>query len=472
MIGMLIAITISIWQIGRNGIKENENPDTPTRKEVNHFSPENVNPGSEAKYEITLDMDQKNIFKARSTTYIKNISVDKWSKLVFYFIPNMFTKENSPQLKNPSTVKMESIKLNGKTATFTLEKDTISVLLKEALLPNSTIKVEIQYAFTLPKEGLRFNKNEKNYFLAQWYPMVATYRDHKWNKEEYRFKGETYHTSYSRFKIKYKLNNDLSLISSSDNETLPVKREGILYGENIKEFFIALLEHPNVIEKKVDETTIRVFGVDESANLHKEISEVASKAFVYFQDIIGPYPYKQLDIVLDEMGMEYPGIVTAHSIYNGRPLNSEALKRIIVHEIAHQWFYGMISNDPFNDAWLDEGLAEFSKELFYANVKKKEIHVNDYQKGLLKELPLPVNLPLDQYGATAQSSYIYGKSVIFLTKIFQDHGGRKKAEAFLKAYYDHYRYKEVNTKEFSRFLTYFLHLKNTAYYKDWLSVDE
>ncbi|MEH6945375.1 M1 family aminopeptidase [Bacillus sp. JJ722] len=232
------------------------------------------------------------------------------------------------------------------------------------------------------------------------------------------------------------------------------------------------MKNPNVIEKKVDDTTISVFGLDRRTKFHKEISEVASKAFLYFQDTIGPYPHKQLDIIIDEMAMEYPGIVTANSLYNSGPVNSDALKSIIVHEIAHQWFYGIISNDPYNDAWLDEGLADFAQELFYAKLEKKEIHLNDYRKELLEGLSLPVNLPLDQYDLKTQSSYIYGKSASMLTKTFQDNGGRKNAEEFLKAYYDNYRYKEVNTREFIRFLTYYLDINNTAYYKDWISVDK
>lgn len=466
---ILIAVTVSIWIIGR--IEMKEKLDNPTYKEVKDFSPKSLNPGSEAKYEITLEMNSISKFKIHSKTFIKNVSVDKWAQLVFYFIPNMFTKENSPHLAYPSTVKIESIKLNGKIATFNLEKDTLSVPLVEGLLPNNTITVDIQYEFTLPKEGLRFTKNETNYFLAQWYPMIATYRDHKWNKEGNRSKGETYHTSFSDFKVNYKLLNDLTIVSSSDIDTFPSENTGVLYGDNMKDFFIALLKTPNVIEKKVNDTTIRVFGVDTRTKLHKEISEVASQAFRYFQDTIGPYPHKQLDIILDELAMEYPGIVTANSVYNVS-LNPDSLKRMVVHEIAHQWFYGIISNDPYNDAWLDEGLANFAQELFYAKVEKKEIHLYDYDKEFLEKFPLPVNLPLDKYSLKTQSSYIYGKSSTMLTKTFQDNGGRKNAEEFLKTYYDNYRYKEVNTREFIRFLTYYLDLNNTDYFKDWISVDE
>ncbi|MFF2288528.1 M1 family metallopeptidase [Peribacillus butanolivorans] len=442
-------------------------PSTSTVKQgKEEFSPKGLSPGSESEYDINMEMDVEGNFKIHSTTSIKNISTDKWEQLIFYFIPNMFTETNS-YLEKPSTVKVESIILDGKTVKFNLEKDTLTVPLNEKLEPNQNVVVDIKYEFTLPEKGLRFTKNENNYFLAQWYPMIATYRNHKWNKEEYRLKGETYHTAFSDFKIQYKLPKDLTIISSSDNDRYPSKRTGVLEGENIKDFYISLLKKPNVVQKKTGDITIRVFGVDENKELHKEISEIANEAMNYFQDTIGPYPHKQLDIILDELGMEYPGVVTAGSIYNRFRESPEHLKRTVVHEIAHQWFYGVISNDPYHDAWLDEGITTLATSLFYAN------QGNDisFDEELFREFTLPVNLPLDKYSFNEQSGYIYGKSALMLWKIFQENGGELKAEDFLKNYYDHYQYKEIDTQEFVRFLKYYLNLKDDVYFKDWILLE-
>lgn len=430
------------------------------------FSPKGLSPGSDSEYDINMEMDAEGNFKIHSTTSIKNISTDEWEQLTFYFIPNMFTETNS-YLEQSSTVKVESINLDGKTVKFNLEKDTLTVPLNEKLEPNQNVVVDIKYKFTLPEKGLRFTKNENNYFLAQWYPMIATYRNHKWNKEEYRLKGETYHTAFSDFKIQYKLPKDLTIISSSDNDRYPSERTGILEGENIKDFYISLLKEPNVIQKKTGDITIRVFGVDENKELHKAISEIASEAMNYFQNTIGPYPYKQLDIILDELGMEYPGVVTAGSIYNRLRESPEHLKHTVVHEIAHQWFYGVISNDPYHDAWLDEGITTLATSLFYAN------QGNDisFDEEIFRELTLPVNLPLDKYPSNEQSGYIYGKSSSMLWEIFQKNGGEIKAEDFLKNYYEHYQYKEVNTQEFVRFLKYYLNLKDDDYFKDWILLE-
>ncbi|MCB5169073.1 M1 family metallopeptidase [Streptomyces bambusae] len=74
----------------------------------------------------------------------------------------------------------------------------------------------------------------------------------------------------------------------------------------------------------------------------------------------GRYPYGELDLVmsdnLDTFGsMEFPGLVLLWT----EPDGSGAL-----HEIAHQWFYGIVGNDQFAEPWLDEAFAQYAYESY------------------------------------------------------------------------------------------------------------
>ncbi|MEI2358951.1 M1 family aminopeptidase, partial [Mesobacillus zeae] len=227
------------------------------------------------------------------------------------------------------------------------------------------------------------------------------------------------------------------------------------------------LKKPFVIQKLEGDVNIRVFGFEQNERFYNEISEVASDALNYFEKNIGPYPSSQLDIVLDGLGMEYPGIVTANSIYNGGKVKPDYLKNMIVHEIAHQWFYGVISNDPFNDVWLDEGFSEFAAGLYQFSKSKEDIPYQSMYQQIEHLAPLPVNLPLDKY-VENQSPYTYGKSNVMLWKLFEKRGGVGEAEKFLKTYYDFYKYKEVNSEEFVRFTKHYFKLEDESVFKDWL----
>ena len=60
-------------------------------------------------------------------------------------------------------------------------------------------------------------------------------------------------------------------------------------------------------------------------------------------------------------GMEFPNLVLISDSLG----SYETYTTVIIHEIAHQWWYGIVGNDQYNYGWLDEGLAEFSTALFY-----------------------------------------------------------------------------------------------------------
>ena len=82
----------------------------------------------------------------------------------------------------------------------------------------------------------------------------------------------------------------------------------------------------------------------------------AQKSLTTFSASFSAYPYPELDVVLgafpDFGGMEYPTIVF-----------SEVDKWTVAHEIAHQWWYGLVGNDQYAEPWLDESLATWSEEL-------------------------------------------------------------------------------------------------------------
>lgn len=67
----------------------------------------------------------------------------------------------------------------------------------------------------------------------------------------------------------------------------------------------------------------------------------------------GPYPWPAFTMALTPGlggGIEYPGHV----------MQGAATQALAGHEVAHQWFYGLVGNDQGRDPWLDEGLATYA----------------------------------------------------------------------------------------------------------------
>ena len=207
---ILLCLFISFfvyWQKENRGDQEQIEPPK-EEKRTDNFSPVSKHPGNESEYTIDLKLEPDGLFHIQSSVNIKNTSSDNWDELVFYFIPNMFTEKNSPERSEPATHQFDQVTVNGNACDFQLKEDTLRIPLSENLKPDQEVEVQFNYELTLPKEGLRFTKIDENYYLSQFYPMLATYRDHQWNKEPYQDRGETYHTAFSNFKLNYEIPDD------------------------------------------------------------------------------------------------------------------------------------------------------------------------------------------------------------------------------------------------------------------------
>jgi hypothetical protein len=90
---------------------------------------------------------------------------------------------------------------------------------------------------------------------------------------------------------------------------------------------------------------------------------VARRALRVLARRLGPYDSTELDVVLvrgglgEGVGMEYPELVF-----------SIPAADVITHEIAHQWWYGLVGNNQYREPWLDESFAQYTHERLHPRV--------------------------------------------------------------------------------------------------------
>jgi aminopeptidase N len=93
-------------------------------------------------------------------------------------------------------------------------------------------------------------------------------------------------------------------------------------------------------------------GADTSA---EELAADTAAAIALVEQRFGPFPYPTLTVALveddDEGGEEYSSSI----------LLGSADFDLVVHEVAHMWFYGMVGNSQFRDPWLDEAFASYAE---------------------------------------------------------------------------------------------------------------
>ena len=99
------------------------------------------------------------------------------------------------------------------------------------------------------------------------------------------------------------------------------------------------------------------------------VLETAVKALSLYSEIFSGYPRPYFAVVEAEFadGLEYDGLIFVsrnyHAGYSGTP--RDFLILLVAHEVAHQWWYGLVGNDQAGEPWLDESLATYSELLYY-----------------------------------------------------------------------------------------------------------
>jgi len=97
--------------------------------------------------------------------------------------------------------------------------------------------------------------------------------------------------------------------------------------------------------------------------------QAAKDGLKWFGLWYGRYPYKTLTVVDPAYGaggaggMEYPTFITAGTsvLFNRWPFDRvRAAEAVTIHEFGHQFWYAMVANNEFEEAWLDEGINSYS----------------------------------------------------------------------------------------------------------------
>lgn len=420
--------------------------------------------GASADYKLDVQMDDQNRFQITADINVLNESDETFEDLGFYLIPNAINSDDMPELAQASAeVAVESVKRGDEELSYSLDNNKLLVELETGLEPESTEEITVAYTMKLPENGMRLSQDGDNYFLAQWYPMLAQY-DKGWDIQDFDMNGESYHSGFGNFEVSYKLPKEYLVASSAAEGDIRPSSSGTVKGERIKDFYLAFLNTEEWLSESVEvnETVLRLFMPMDQEFMDENIVK-AKAAYAFFEERIGDNPFPELDIIANDGYMEYPNVIEVASTW-------DALDEVLVHEIGHQWFYYIVGNDPYEDAWLDESVTEFATSIFLSDYYQDEDYgfrsaqmaADAYRQEKY------ANLPLSEYNEGEYVSTVYGEAPLVLRNFFEERGGNDEALEFLGAYYKEYQFKYVNTPTFKNFFTSYYGEEQREFLDSWL----
>lgn len=246
-------------------------------------------------------------------------------------------------------------------------KDILSIDLPDSLMPENRIEIKMEYNFTLPNCCHRFGYGENTINLGNFYPILCVYENDEFSTNSYNPNGDPFYSDMANYCVDITAPQQFIVAGTGEKTVtnLDNNQAKTTFKANlVRDFCLVLSNKFEVISKKVNNTKIEYYyfaDINASENLQAGVDAIKT-----FSKLFGDYPYSTFSIVKTDFvygGMEYPNLVMISSNID----NLDDYKNVIIHETAHQWWYGMVGNDEFTYPWLDEALTEFSTLLFYDN---------------------------------------------------------------------------------------------------------
>lgn len=293
--------------------------------------------------------------------------------------------------------------------------DIAKLVLPNSILPGEKRILKSPFFVKIPHAFSRLGHIGQSYYITQWYPKPAVYDSEGWHPMPNVDIGEFY-SEFGSFFVEITLPEEYMVaatgqlrslseterinqrIEDSKLDSLPFLKNRSISGKlktiqyfqkNIHDFaWFAdkdFLIDKSAVKLPLTEEFVKTYTFYHAENRDKwsKAIEYVNNAIWFYSDEIGPYPYSHCTVVegLPGVGggMEYPMISLI-----GEGGSDIGLERIIIHEIAHNWFYGIFGFNERKYPWLDEGLTSFY-ENEYMNWKYPHHNLLNSQMNLPKK---------------------------------------------------------------------------------------
>jgi hypothetical protein len=284
------------------------------------------------------------------------------------------------------------------------DQTVIRVPLTNPVLPGQKITVEIRFTAKLPRVFARTGYWGQFALVAQWFPKIGVWESAGerrrtaagWNCHQFHARSEFYAdfgnydvtmTVPAVYKGKIGATGKMQLERANPDDTITYN----FTQDNVHDFawtvdanylvvnrtFVAdqHVKKPDIDRMlrildlsedqiKLNNVSVRLLIQPEHQQQIERHFTAVFNAIKYYGLWYGKYPYDTLTIVdppyngMGAAGMEYPTFITAGtSWWPGRDQNPE---EVIVHEFGHQYWYGLVANNEFEESWLDEGFTTYS----------------------------------------------------------------------------------------------------------------
>jgi hypothetical protein len=386
------------------------------------------------------------------------------------------------------------------------DQTVVRVPLPESVGPGASVALDIVFKAQLPQVFARTGYYGDFHMVGQWFPKLGVYEpagmrgraESGWNCHQFHANSEFY-ADYGHYLVDITVPTRFIVGATGERKSRRDNPDGTTsytYEQGDVHDF-AWTADPTYVEVRRTfsatgdvtqaeyEQTARLLGrtldevklsdVDITLLIHPyRLPQVdrhinAAKAGIkYFGLWYGRYPYRTLTVVDPAPGgggaggMEYPTLITAGTsfVLNYWPFSGlRGPEGVTVHEFGHQFWYAMIGNNEFEEAWLDEGINSYSTGRVMERVYGRDtamsampgLHIGEVDTLRMTNSPemrFDTSVqPAWSYAFGAYGFYSYQKPEIVLRTLENDLGEQTMARV-MRTFQERWRFRHPSSDDF------------------------
>jgi Peptidase family M1 domain len=353
----------------------------------------------------------------------------------------------------------------------TQDKTVFQVTLPKPVPPGATAKFSFTFHDTLPEVVERTGYKRDFDMVGQWFPKVGVWWKNAWNCHQFHASTEFF-ADFGTFDVKITLpRNEVvgaagDLVDRHDN---PDGSMTLRYrSEDVHDFSWAASPSFTRVEDSWQGSAqpVKIIVLVSPGNMGsaQRYVKAIQGSLEMFDKWYGPYPYDRITLVDpphggdDAGGMEYPTLITGGTSWN-MPKGILLPEVVTEHEFGHQYWYGMVATNEFEEAWLDEGINSYTEvkvmdalygKNSFANLPFAQMSEDQAQRAMYLSDPNkdPIaRLGWKYYSNSSYGSITYGKTATMLLTLEKVIGEDTMRNA-LHTYFMRYRFTHPTGEDF------------------------
>ncbi|WGK65839.1 M1 family metallopeptidase [Croceiramulus getboli] len=461
-------------------------------------------------YEMEIDMDVESYqYQGDQTLVYTNNSPDTLNRVYYHLYFNAFQPGSEMDVRSRTIadpdgrvrdrisllspeeigyIKVSSLKQDGKKLDYEVAGTVLEVSLDKPLLPGKSTTFKMKFDGQVPVQIRRSGRNNAEgvaLSMTQWYPKLAEYDFEGWHADPYI--GREFHGVWGDFDVKITIDEAYTVGGTGYLQNPEKIGHGYAPGDPKGKrgkhtwHFVAPQVHdftwaadPEYIHDTLEAAngvTLHFLYKDnpEIKENWKQLQPLTAKLLDYFNENIGPYPYKQYSVIQGgDGGMEY---AMCTLITGERSLQS--LVGVTAHEMAHTWFQFLLATNEAKHEWMDEGFTSYISALAMNSLAEspREFPTQGSYRGYYNLAKSgneqPQTTHADRYATNrAYGISAYSKGAVFLAQLGYVIGEEALAET-IKKYFADFKFKHPTPNDIKRSAEKVSGMELDWYLTDW-----